>query len=148
MLLGFQAKLYYVLAGIGGTPSWVEITNATTVTVPRKVTSKTVTPRGMNGVEGNVAGLFQLGAQFKIPYVSQTDTVYLALLNAWATRAVIGMAAMSGDIATTGSEGVWCDVQITDMSKDEPEDGGPVMVNVEFKPAISSNAAVPKKIIP
>ena len=60
-------------------------------------------------------------------------------------EAVIGLAAMDGDIATNGSQGLWADCMIMDFSRDEPLEEA-IGVKVTAKPTYSANPAIWKTI--
>jgi hypothetical protein len=135
---GFNAKLYLCAAGIGGTPSWTEITNARDVTVTSSTTEVDLTTRGNGGFKATGQGLEDASIEFEMIW-SPGDAGFDAIQTAKNTRVAIGLAAMDGDIATAGSQGLVADCCITQFVRSEPLDG-PITVRVTAKPTVSDTA--------
>jgi hypothetical protein len=136
-LKSYAAKLYYCLAGIGGTPTWVEIVEAENVTITPNFSESEVTTRGAGGVKQTEPVELDLTIEFNMPYV-RGSTRFLALQAAAFGRSLIGIAAMSGDIAVAGSEGIWSDMKIFGMPFEEPIDKT-VDLKITLKPCYSAN---------
>ncbi|HVS73136.1 MAG TPA: hypothetical protein VHQ47_17910 [Phycisphaerae bacterium] len=135
----YANKLYYCLAGIGGTPTWVEITEAENVTVTHTFGESDVTTRGAGGVKQSEPVLQEITIEFNVPYLPGSMH-FLALQGAAFARSLVGIAAMSDDIANDGAEGVWADCKIFGMPFDEPIDKH-VDIKITLKPCYSTNAA-------
>jgi hypothetical protein len=133
----YANKLYYCTAGIGGTPVWVEITEAENVTVTPTFGESDVTTRGAGGVKQSEPVLLELTVEFNMPYLPGSVN-FLALEDAAFGRSILGIAAMSDDIDTDGSEGIWSDMKIFGMPFDEPIDKH-VDLKLTLKPCYSTN---------
>lgn len=64
--LGLDAKLYYCVAGIGGTPTWVELTNVKNVTLNLQKGEADVTTRANNGWKATAATLKEGSIEFEM----------------------------------------------------------------------------------
>jgi hypothetical protein len=74
-----------------------------------------------------------------------SGTGFTAIKDAYFNNTVIGIAAMDGAIATTGSQGLWADCMITDFSREEPLEEA-ISVKVTAKPTYSANAPIWKTV--
>jgi hypothetical protein len=133
----YAMKLYYATAGIGGTPVWVEVTEAQNVTVGITFNESDVTTRGAGGVKQTEPTILELSIEFDIPYLPGS-TNFLALQAAAFGRTKIGIAAMSDDITNDGSEGPWADVKLFALPIDESIDKT-ASVKFTAKPCYSTN---------
>jgi hypothetical protein len=136
-LKSYAAKLYYCLAGIGGTPTWVELKEAENVTITPNFSESDVTTRGAGGVKQSEPVLLDLTIEFNMPYI-RGGTHFLALQAAAFGRSLIGIAAMSGDITADDSEGIWSDMKIFNFPMEEPIDKT-ADIKVTLKPCYSAN---------
>lgn len=144
--LGLDAKLYYCVAGIAGTPTWVELTNVKNVTLNLQKGEADVTTRANNGWKATAATLKEGSIEFEMVW-DTTDGGFTAIKNAYFNNTLIGMAAMDGPIATNGNQGLWADCAITDFTRDEPLEDA-ISVKVTAKPTYSANAPIWKTIGP
>jgi hypothetical protein len=144
--LGLDAKLYFCAAGIGGTPTWTELTNVKNVTLNLQKGEADVTTRANNGWKATAATLKEGSIEFEMVW-DTTDAGFTAIKNAWFNNTVIGLAVMDGGIAVTGSQGLWADCAIIDFTRDEPLEDA-LTVKVTAKPAYSTNAPQWKTIGP
>jgi hypothetical protein len=133
---GHQGKLYFCAAGIGGTPEWTELSNARDVTVTSSTSEVDLTTRGNGGHKATGQGLEDDSIEFEMIF-APGDAGFQAVQTAKQTRAAIGLAAMSGDIETAGSEGLVADCCITQFAHSQPLDG-PMTVRVTAKPTASA----------
>jgi len=62
--LGLEAKLYFCVAGIGGTPTWVELTNVKNVTLNLQKGEADVTTRANNGWKATAGTLKEEAGEF------------------------------------------------------------------------------------
>ncbi len=144
--LGLDAKLYYCVAGIGGTPTWTLLGNVKNVTLNLQKGEADVTTRANNGWKATAATLKEGSIEFEMVW-DPSDTGFTAIKDAYFNNTLIGMAAMDGAVATTGSQGLWADCAITDFTRDEPLEDA-ISVKVTAKPTYSANAPIWKTIGP
>jgi hypothetical protein len=142
---GFDAKLYYCAAGIGGTPSWIEITNVKNLRENQSVTKVDLSTRAGLGRKAEGVGLIGKSYTFDMVWNPSVDTAQAALRAAFYARTLVGFAVMDGTITTAGSTGDWFDGLVTGFSKDEALDVEQT-VSVEIAPTYSANAPVVKTI--
>jgi hypothetical protein len=141
---GMDAKLYYCAAGIGGTPTWTELTNVKNVTLNLQKGEADVTTRGNNGWKATAGTLKEGSIEFEMVW-DTTDTGFTAIQQAYFQNSKIGIAAMDGGITTAGSQGLWADCQITDFSREEPLEEA-LSVKVTAKPTYSTNPPIWKTV--
>jgi hypothetical protein len=144
--LGLDAKLYYCVAGIGATPTWTLLGNVKNVTLNLQKGEADVTTRANNGWKATAATLKEGSIEFEMVW-DPADTGFTAIKDAYFNNTLIGMAAMDGAVATTGSQGLWADCAITDFTRDEPLEDA-ISVKVTAKPTYSANAPIWKTIGP
>ncbi len=136
--LGLDAKLYFCVAGIGGTPVWTEMGNVKNVTLSLTKGEADVTSRANDGWRATAGTLKEASIEFEMIW-DTADAGFAAIQTAFFAGSVIGLAAMDGPIATNGSQGLWADCTITDFSRDEPLEDA-LSVKVTAKPTYSANA--------
>ncbi len=144
--LGMDAKLYFCAAGIGGSPTWTELTNVKNVSLALQTGEADVTTRGNSGWKATAATLKEGSIEFEMVW-DTADTGFTAIKNAYFGNTHIGLAVMDGPIATNGSQGLWADCMITNFSRDEPLEEA-ITVKVTAKPTYSTNAPQWKTIGP
>ena len=142
--LGMDAKLYFCAAGIGGTPTWTELTNVKNVTLNLQKGEADVTTRANSGWKATAATLKEGSIEFEMVW-DTTDAGFTAIKTAWFNNTTIGIAAMDGAIATTGSQGLWADCHVIDFSREEPLEEA-ITVKVTVKPTYSANAPIWKTV--
>lgn len=135
--LGLDAKLYFCVAGIGGTPTWTELSNVKNVTLNLTKGEADVTTRANNGWKATAATLKEGSIEFEMVW-DTTDAGFTAIKDAYFNNSTIGMAAMDGAITTAGSQGLWADCMITDFTREEPLEEA-LSVKVTAKPTYSVN---------
>jgi acetylornithine/succinyldiaminopimelate/putrescine aminotransferase len=136
--LGMEAKLYFCAAGIGGSPTWTELTNVKNVSLALQTGEADVTTRGNSGWKATAATLKEGSIEFEMVW-DTADAGFTAIKNAYFGNTLIGLAAMDGTIATNGSQGLWADCMITNFSRDEALEEA-ITVKVTAKPTYSTNA--------
>jgi hypothetical protein len=136
--LGMEAKLYFCAAGIGGTPSWTELTNVKNVTLSLQTGEADVTTRGNNGWKATAATLKEGSIEFEMVWDTE-DEGFTAIKSAYFGNSLIGLAVMDGPIETSGNQGLWADCMITNFSRDEALEEA-ITVKVTAKPTYSTNA--------
>lgn len=137
--LGQDCKLYYCAAGIGGTPVWLELGNVRQVTTNMQKGETDVTTRGNNGWKASVGTLKEASIEFEMVW-DPGNAGFTAIQTAYMNNTAIGIAAMDGPIATSGSQGLWADCSVINFTRDEPLEGA-VTAKVTLKPTYSANAA-------
>ena len=135
--LGLECKLYRDNSG-----TWEEIGNVRDLSINMEMGVADVTTRGGNGWRQNVATLRDGTVTFQMVY-DNTDADFTALQTAFlATTAAareIKIAAMDGDIATSGSQGLIAFMNVTNFSMPENIEEA-VMVDVTLQPSYNSTA--------
>ena len=142
--LGLDAKLYFCAAGIGGTPTWTELTNVKNVTLSLQKGEADVTTRANSGWKATAATLKEGSIEFEMVW-DTADAGFTAIKNAWFNNTLVGLAVMDGPVATVGSQGLWADCAIIDFSRDEPLEDA-LTVKVTAKPTYSVNAPIWKTV--
>lgn len=136
-LASFTAKLYFLSTGNraswgaatdgvaeGAAPSdLTEIPNIADFTIPLNKIKTDVTTRLAGGVKAYYGTLKDM--ETTIPQVyDSTDTGWLALQKAWLVDgAIIALAMLDGDKATTGTQGLWGDFTVLDGQLGQKIDG-------------------------
>lgn len=145
--LGYLWKLYYCLAGIGGTPTWVEWTEVGTVQFPFSFGESDANARSLNGYAGTEPALLQASIEVEMQYVSG-NVNYEAIMTAAMNRSIVGFAVMDGAIVPAAGKtsiGFWLDCKVTaapidaDITKTSS-------VKMTIKPCWSANAPQRKTI--
>lgn len=133
--LGVDCKAYYATAGIGGTPTWVEIPIISEVKVPMAHGEATLKDRSSGYVRYGAA-FKDISASFRLTR-KLADSVYEALRDAWINKTVLGFAFAGGAIATSGVESVRYDGQVFQFDLNEADEEFS-FVDVTVKPAANS----------
>lgn len=142
--LGLDAKLYFCVAGIGGTPTWTELTNVKNVTLSLQKGEADVTTRANNGWKATAGTLKEGSIEFEMVW-DTADAGFTAIKDAYFNNTILGLAVMDGGITSGGSQGLWADCMIIDFSRDEPLEDA-ISVKVTAKPTYSANAPIWKSI--
>ena len=136
--LGMEAKLYFCAAGIGGSPTWTELTSVKNVSLALQTGEADVTTRGNSGWKATAATLKEGSIEFEMVW-DTADAGFAAIKNAYFGNSLIGLAVMDGSIIAAGSQGLWADCMITNFSRDEALEEA-ITVKVTAKPTYSTNA--------
>lgn len=151
--LGLNAKAYRLTTGSRATwgtadangmnaaaaPSNLdEITNAKDVKLSLEKGSADVSVRGNNGWAAKLGTLKDASVEISMVY-DPADTDYLALMAAWLNNTTLACAILSGDKATSGTQGLWADFEVTKFDKDEPLTEGQ-MITFTLQPGLSTVA--------
>ena len=134
--VGLSCKLYEN-TGTWATPTWSEITITKDVTQSSEVGTADVSSRGSGGFRATLPTLQDLTLEFSMPW-DESDARFEAVRAAHFAKTTIELAAMSGDITTSGEEGLRADWYVTQMTRVETLEEG-VMVNFSAKPDPSTN---------
>lgn len=139
--LGLEAKIYYSTTFDDATSSWgtwVELGNATDVTLNLSKGEADVTVRNNNGWRATVGTLKEGSVDFEMIW-DTSDAGFTAFFNAWqATNGRIACAVMDGDITTAGSQGLRSLFSVIDMSRSESLEEA-IRSSVSIKPTYGTN---------
>jgi hypothetical protein len=142
--LGLDAKLYLCAAGIGGTPTWTEVTRAKDVTLTVSKGEADVSTRGGGGWKATVGTLKDASIEFELVY-DPADEAFELLRDAFLDGTALGLAAMDGVITAVGSQGLWADCAILKFDRKEPLEQA-LTVSVSAKPTLTANAPLWKEV--
>lgn len=127
VLLGFNAKLYYLTTGTRaswggsvtngryvstGSSNLSVISNVQDLEVPTDFEKFDSTTRASGGIKTVLSTLCNV--EFDIPMLNNpADTALIALETAHVTRGDIALAVLDGDKGTSGTKGIWGDFKVT-----------------------------------
>ena len=135
---GFEAKLYLCAAGIGGTPSWTELTKIKDVTLNISASEADVSTRANGGWKAVIGGLKEASLECETPWDTAAPG-FTALRDAFLNRTALGIAVMDGGIAVAGSQGLWADMAVLKFERQEKL-GESQVASITLKPTYSDNA--------
>lgn len=133
---GQQCKTYYAIGGIGGTPTWVELTLTQEPTLDLSAEEGVVEDRASD-YKRYVAGMFDAPLTLRMSR-KVGNTAYMALRDAFFDRTIIGIGMYSGAMATAGEEGWEGDYIVTAFPIDEPINE---VNSVEIQLRLAANSA-------
>ena len=134
--LGMEAKLYFDATPLADGPSgatWTELTLAKDVTLNLDAGESDVTTRGNAGWRATRAALRAGSIEFELAW-DASDTGLEAIRDAYLGGNEIALAAMDGNVATVGSEGLAGNFVITAFNRGEPLEDA-ITVSVTAKPS-------------
>ena len=137
-VMSFDGKAYYN-TGTYGTPTWVLIPNMGEIKANDEMDWVEVLLRANGGFKAGVPGFQSVGFSWKMLF-NLADTAQTALRTAYRARTNKEFLFLDQAVATAGATGVRGTYYITKFPRDE-EDGKPMMIEVEIKPA--ADAAQP-----
>ena len=141
---GSDSKLYFCVAGIGGVPSWTEMTKARDATLTLSKKEADASHRGAGKwviTKGHLKD-----AQIEFEYIWDTsDAAFLVLRASFVNGTSLGIACMDDEIDHALSEGLWADCEVMKFDRKEPLDGN-VVVSVTLKPTYSAYPPVWKVV--
>ena len=129
-LLGMNAKIYQGPTGTA-LASLTEMDNVKDVTLNLEAGEADVTTRANQGWRATAPTLRECTAEFEMLW-KPGDTGFDAIKTAFLTSATIALAVLTGEKATSGTEGPRGDFSITNFSRNEPLEEG-VTVSVTAK---------------
>lgn len=135
-----DAKIYVEPNGLSAVPTWQEITDAENVTLSMTKQEASINNRASKN-EKLLSGNKVREISFTITY-DPADAQYETLRDAFENDTLIAIAAMDGNIATSGSEGLQMDVEVVQFNRQEPQNG-PITVDVTVKPSARGTFAEP-----
>jgi len=134
--LGMDCKLYYNATPLTAPPNgtgWTELSNTKDVTLNLETGEADITTRANNGWRATAATLKDGSIEFEMLW-DTGDAGFTALQTAWENAGEVALAAMDGDIATAGSQGLASNFTVTNFSRNEPLEEA-VTVSVTVKPS-------------
>ena len=129
-LLGMNAKIYQGPTGTA-LATLTEMDNVKDVTLNLEAGEADVTTRANQGWRATAPTLRECTAEFEMLW-KPGDTGFDAIKTAFLTSATIALAVLTGEKATSGTEGPRGDFSITNFSRSEPLEEG-VTVSVTAK---------------
>lgn len=148
--LGLKAKMYLGTnpratwgtadgSGIhsGAAPTGLaEMGNVKDLTLNLNKAEADASVRSSNGWKTILAGLKEGSLEFEMLW-DTADTSFQSFFASWLNDTVVAVAALDGDKATVGSQGLWADFLVTGFVKKEPLNE-PQSVAITIKPAYSA----------
>lgn len=138
-VLGMNAKLYRN-TGSYGTPVWNEIPNVRDLTLNLETSEADATTRANAGWEATVTALKRGSIDFEMVWDTADDD-FTAIKDAYFNNTSIDIAAMDGDIAVSGKQGLRAVFAVSGFSRQEPL-VDVLKVNVTIKPTYSANPPI------
>jgi len=135
--LGLDGKLYYCAAGIGGTPTWTEVTAARDVTCTFSKGEADVTTRGGGGWKAVIGTIKDASIEFELVY-DDADAAVQAILDAFLAGSILGLAVAKGDITQNGTRAFMADCAVLKFDEKEPLENA-ITISVTAKPTYSAN---------
>jgi hypothetical protein len=136
-VLGMECKLYFddtpLTAEATGAEDWTEMDNVKDVTQNGSTGEADISTRANNGFKATAPTLKDASIDFDMGW-KPADPAFAAIQAAWAGREEIAIAAMDGDIAVVGSQGLAGNFVVTNFSRSEPLNEA-VTVKVTLKPS-------------
>src|SRR5664280_1975436 len=138
--MGIDGKLYFCAAGIGGTPSWTELTNVRNVTLNNTKAEADATTRNNNGWKAVVATLKEASIEWEMVW-DPADTGLVAIYGSYMANTVLGIACVDGAMTGEGAapNGFKADCMVSSISREENLEGV-MTLKVTVKPTYSANA--------
>lgn len=151
--LGMNAKIYYLSTGTratwgtadgdgvheGAAPgNLTEMGNAKDVTLTLEKGEADVTTRANNTWRATVGTLKDGSVEFESNW-KKTDAGFAKIFNAWLNDTPIAFAVLDGDKAVAGTEGLWADFAVINISRSEPLEEA-ITATITLKPTESDVA--------
>jgi hypothetical protein len=136
--MGIDGKLYFCAAGIGGTPTWTELTNVKNVTLNNTKAEADATTRSNNGWKAVVATLKEASIEFEMVWDPE-DAGLTAIYGSYMANTPLGIACVDGAITGQGANGFMADCMVSSVSREESLEGV-MTLKVTVKPTYSANA--------
>ena len=129
-LLGMNAKIYQGAAG-GDLATLTEMSNVKDVTLNLEAGEADVTTRGNQGWRATAPTLRECTVEFEMLW-KPGDAGFESVKTAFLSSGSLRLAVLTGEKATSGTEGPLGDFSITNFSRNEPLEEG-VTVSVTAK---------------
>ena len=112
---GFDAVLNYMVGGVGGGGTWVELLNMQDNKLDLTSNESDITVRGSGGWKATAASIKDASVSFDMIW-DPADPGFTAIKDAFFNDAVIGMQVLD----KVGGTGIEADFVITNFSRNEP----------------------------
>ena len=131
--LGLDGKLYRNSA-TWATPTWNEVDNVRDLTQNLEKGEADLSARNTGGFRARRGTLKDGTIEFGMNF-DPADPEFTAIKDAFFNNTVLDMAAMSGDITTTGEQGLRAEMDVLNFSRNENlEEGMTVDVSLAVAP--------------
>jgi len=141
--LGMNARLYRLSTGVraawpvsGAPANLVELSNVTDVTLNLETGEADVTTRANNGWKATIATLKEGSLEFESIW-DPSDAGFSALKDAYFNNTAIALAVLDGPKDVVGSQGLWADFSVTNLTREEPLEDA-IKAKVTVKPTYSA----------
>lgn len=133
---GREAKLYVAEGGIGGVPTWQELSKARNVRLVPAGGEIDLSCRG-SGYKLTGVGLMDVTIDADLLY-DAADAAIQAVETAFVTKALLGVACTSFGVSQSGSRVFKADCVVTKFERAEDLEGTQ-MIACAFKPTLSDD---------
>lgn len=136
--VGKDCKLYYRVAGTQSPfvpADWTELTNVRDASTNLEKGEADASTRGSGGWRATLGTLKNGAIEFEMVW-DPTDAGFTALQEAFFNDAAIGIAALDGDADGATTQGLVCDMNVLNFTRNEPLEDT-VTVSVSLKPAFN-----------
>lgn len=138
MKIGFEGKLYFCAAGIGGTPTWTELTKVQNCTLNLSKGKADATTRANDGWKAGKGTLKEATISFNMPWDVDAPG-FTALRASYLNGTLLGIACMDGDITDGDTNGLIADMEVMTFNRNEQLEES-MQLEVELEPTYSDNA--------
>ena len=136
-ILGRECKAYYsdtLLDGANtGSVSWNEVDNIKDLTLNLDKDTADMKTRGSGGWGQERTTFKNATVEFQMLWKS-SDPAFTAIRDAYLNDTEVAFAAMDGDIATSGKQGLASNFEVSNFTRNEPLEEG-VTVDVTLTPS-------------
>lgn len=141
--LGMQAKLYRLTAGVraawpgaGAPANLAELSNVTDLMLNLETGESDVSTRSNNGWRATIATLKDGSLEFESVW-DASDAGFSALKDSYFNNTPIALAVLDGLKDVVGSQGLWADFSVTNLTREEPLSEA-IKAKVTLKPTYSA----------
>jgi hypothetical protein len=141
--LGMQARLYRLISGTraawpgsGAPANLAEVNNVKDVTLNLEKGEADVSTRANNGWKATLATLKDGSIEFEMVW-DPSDGGFSALKDAYFGDTSIALAILDGSKDVVGSQGLWADFSVLNLSREEPLEDA-IKAKVTVKPTYSA----------
>lgn len=136
--IGQECKLYRN-TGTNATPTWSEVTGVRDLSLPLAADKVDISDRGSR-FKKETGGMIESAISFQLTY-RNGNADHAALRAAMLNKTAIEFAVMSGDITTSGEEGLRSFCEVFTFNHEQPLSDG-VTVDVEIAPTYAEESDV------
>lgn len=118
----------------------VQVTGEVTINLEKSEADVSI--RGGGGWGADAGTLKDASVEITLIY-DPADADYLAIMKAKLAKTSIALAILDGTKNVAGTQGLWADFVVSNVSKGEPIEG-PQTVAFTFKPTLNANLVAPQ----